>query len=136
MLFADGDNDFPAASGFERQGLVTSLSGPETTLRVRRYRRQRLAIDIVSNGKPVSDAVLWSDRGLGVCGAGYGQLATADSQGRIRVDPFYPEEWSTHWICADRKQVWVLPDTGDLPTRINLGETQSGDPNSLADVCK
>ncbi len=133
MLFADADNDYPA--GFARQGLIATLSRRETTLHVRRYERQGLALDIVSNGKPVSGAVLWSDAGLGICGAGYGPLATADSEGRIRMEPFYPEMWRNYWICAGSKQVWVLPQDGKLPARIEVGVTPSAEPNALADLC-
>jgi hypothetical protein len=133
MLFADADNDYPA--GFARQGLIATLSGPDTTLRVRRYDRQRLAVDIVNNGKPVPGAVLWSDMALGVCGAGYGPLATADSEGRIRMEPFFPEMWRRYWICAGGRQVWVLPHEGKLPTRIDLGVTPSAEPNALAGLC-
>ena len=133
MLFADADNYYPA--GFERQGLIATLSQPDTTLRVRRYQRQRLALDIVSNSTPVSGAVLWSDMGLGVCGAGNGPLATADSKGRIRVEAFFPEMWKSYWICAGGKQVWVLPQDGDLPARIEVGVTPSAEPNGFADLC-
>jgi hypothetical protein len=133
MLFADAENDYPA--GFARQGLIATLSGPDTTLRVRRYNRQRLALDILGNGKPVPGAVLWSDMGLGVCGAGYGPLATANSEGRMRVEPFFPEMWRNYWICAGGKQVWVLPQDGKLPARIDIGVTPSAGPNGFANVC-
>lgn len=133
MRFADADNY--SAARFERQDLVATLSQPETTLRARRYEPQRLALDIVSNGKPVSGAVLWSDMELGVCGAGYGPLATADSEGRIRVEAFFPEMWRNHWICAGGKQVWVLPQDGKLPARIEVGVTPSAEPNGFADLC-
>lgn len=133
MLFADAENYYPA--GFARQGLIATLSGPDTTLRVRRYNRQRLAVDIIGNGKPVPGAVLWSDMELGVCGAGYGPLATADSEGRVRVEPFFAEMWRNYWICAGGKQVWVLPQNGKLPARIDIGVTPSAEPNGFADVC-
>jgi hypothetical protein len=116
MLFADADNDYPA--GFARQGLIATLSGRDTTLRVRRYDRQRLALDIVRNGKPVPGAVLWSDMGLGVCGAGYGPLATANSEGRIRVEAFFPR-------CGET--------TGSAPVGSRYGcfrKTESSPPES------
>jgi hypothetical protein len=133
MLFADANNDL--STGFAREGLVTSLGDPETTLRVRRYQQQRLAVDIVSNGKPVAGAVLWSDMELGVCGAGYGPLATADREGRIREDPFYAEMWTNYWVCAGTAQVWVLPQDGKLPDRIDVGVTSSAERNAFADLC-
>jgi hypothetical protein len=132
MVFADADSTFPAGG---RHGLVTSLTRVATTLRVRRYQRRRLVLDVVSNKRPVAGAILWGDMGLGVCGAGYGALATADSLGRIRIDDFYPEMWTSFWVCADRKQVWVLPDNGQLPPRVDVGVTPSAEQNGFADLC-
>jgi hypothetical protein len=114
---------------------VTSLKGAETTLRVRRYRRQPLAVDIVRNGKPLPGAVLWSDMALGTCGAGSGPLAATDSQGRIRLEAFYPEMWTNYWVCAANKPVWALPPKETLPARIDVGVTRSVDLNSLAHLC-
>jgi hypothetical protein len=112
--------------GSRGSDVVLTLTSALTTLHVRRYRREVLNVDIVDNGQPLPGAVLWADVGLGVCGAGYGPLATADAQGRVQVDDFYPEEWSTFWVCADRKQVWVLPEKSRLPRKIDVSVTPSG----------
>jgi hypothetical protein len=132
MVFTDADNSFSAAG---RQGLVASLSRPETTLQVHRFRRETLSLDILGDGKPVPEAVLWADRGLGVCGAGDAPIATADSRGHIQVKDFYREIWSTFWLCAGPKQAWVMPDDGRLPSKITVGVTRSAEPNQFADRC-
>jgi hypothetical protein len=133
VLFVDGDEG--SAAGFARHGPIVTLRSQETTLRVRRYERRALAVHVVANGKPVSGAVLWSDMELGLCGAGPEPLARADSQGRMRLEPFYPEEWRNVWICAEGRPVWVLPPGGEIPPRIDVGVTRSGKPGDVADVC-
>lgn len=89
----------------------------------------------VDSGKPVSAAVLWADMGLGVCGAGYGPLATADARGHIEVDDFYPDKWRSFWLCSGGKQVWVMPYDGELPAKIEVSVSPSAEPNAFADLC-
>jgi hypothetical protein len=134
MVFADADSSLPP-TGSGLQGLVTSLRQAETTLKVRRYQRRRLVIDILDKGRPLSGAVLWADMALGVCGAGYGKLATADAGGRIIVDAFYPEMWQGFWVCAGREQAWVMPDGSTLPATIDVRVTPGGRQNSFAGLC-
>ena len=134
MVLADADNSVRAGS--PRYGLITSLNTAETILRVRRYERRPLAIDIVRDRKPVPKAVLMADMGLGVCGAGYGPLGTADARGRIRIDAFYSEMWTNYWVCAEQKQVWILPPDGQLPALIDVGVTPSVEANLPVDRCR
>ena len=127
--------DRTGLAGLPWQGLVTALDQTETRLRVRRHRQQRLVVDVLDGGKPLPGAVLWSDMALGVCGAGYGPLATSDARGRIRQNAFYPEEWRNFWVCARGKQAWVLPEGGRLPAKIDVSVTPSAEQNALASVC-
>jgi hypothetical protein len=134
IVFADADNSLPA-SGSPTQGLIASLSQLETNLIVRRYERRRLEINIVDKAKPLPNAVLWSDMALGVCGAGYGKLGTADSSGRIVVEAFYPEMWQRFWVCAGARQAWVMPDDGKLPATIDVSATPGAKQNWFASLC-
>ena len=134
MRFAGGDGRVAVA--VQPHEMVATLSGSEPTLRVRRYQRIPLALTILSDGKPLSGATLWSDRVLDTCGTGYALLATADADGRLQADDFYPELWETYWICAGGRQVWALPEGGRLPSSLDVSATRGAAPTGMASTCE
>jgi hypothetical protein len=117
--------------GWPGKDLVLPLTNAETTLHVRRYRAQRLAVDLVDNGQPLPRAVLWADMGAGTCGAGTVPLATADARGRVVLDEFYPDFWHYYWVCVNGTLTWITPgERQRLPRTLDIARAPSGDKNN------
>lgn len=75
--------------------LVTGITKEETIIKVSQLKHQTLELVVTKDGKPFTDLELW---GTGsVCdGCGGGMITKTDTNGRIYIPDFYPEEWM--WI--------------------------------------
>jgi hypothetical protein len=126
-VFVDATTDFGQ--------IVTPLTDTETTLEVRRYERHGLTMEVLQDGKAVSNAVLWADMGLGACGASHTILGVSDTAGRVEVREYYPEEWRNFWLCVNDTPVWVQHDL-PLPPKLDVGSASGTVPRDFAMPCR
>ena len=102
--------DYPMA-------LIRELAEHETTIELHRRRARTLELAVRTASGPAAGAELegcLSGCPGGTCGACCGVIASADRQGKIRLEEFYPEDYTKISISDDR------------------GDALSGDPREIA----
>ncbi|MBI4914261.1 MAG: hypothetical protein HY825_00295 [Acidobacteria bacterium] len=131
LVLRDSRSVFRSPPQREEPTLLSYLPKPDTTLHVHRFVRRPLRVHVLSHGRPVSHAVLNGRVANCGCGACEGPIAVSDTEGRMAVDEFYPEDIGVLFICnEDRKPVWQLAPS-DLPAGtlvIDLGPDYSVQP--------
>lgn len=108
--------------------LITYLSKPETTLKMRRWQQRPLEMVVTANAKPAAGLIVGGCLAGCSCGACCGQLAQrsldkttrtkTDGNGKFQMTDFYPEEFErVYLLSAEDKEIWAedprkWPSTG------------------------
>lgn len=93
--------------GLGVQTMVARLSERETTVSLRRLTQAPLRLRVQRAGKPSAGATLYGVAANCRCGACSGFLAQTDTNGEIREDEFYPQEFEQIFLeDAQGRRVW------------------------------
>lgn len=114
--------------------LIIYLTKPETTLKLHRWRRRPLEIEVTTNDDPSPGLGIYGCLARCSCGACCGPLARhrdqethmeTDTNGRFNLSDFYPEEFDRVFISNDAgKEIWSedprkWPATGIIRARLH-----------------
>ena len=99
------DHAFVGATGI-RYRLVTHLPQPETQVVVRQYPIHPLEMRVWRAGKPAAGAALEGWGANCPCGACTILVAVADTEGRISLPDFRPEEWFWVGFWEGDERLW------------------------------
>src|SRR5262249_43089614 len=87
--------------------LVLSIAGSEQVIRIHRYQRRTISLQVTVGDEPARGAkVLGWSRDCG-CGACLAVLGTLDEEGRLRI-VFYPEEGAPPYLADENQRELVL----------------------------
>jgi hypothetical protein len=113
--------------------MIAYLDQPETVIRVHAEKRS-VRVRVYAGDKPLAGAIFSGGMNLGVCGAGWGQVAPSDATGNAIIELFYPVENEVLCIATENEILWSANAkdlTADL-TEIRLPATARERPTKVA----
>jgi hypothetical protein len=131
LVLRDDTHFFQARQSerYARRRLILRLPADETRIVLQPLATVRLELLVTERGSPVSGVTLRAVLADCGCGACDGPLATTDTNGRILIDGFRPEEWSEVELRDATGRVRWIGDPrdwsrgGTFAIRLEAGET-------------
>jgi hypothetical protein len=94
--------------------VTTFLTQPETVIQMHRFEAVRLSLRVLVGNAPAAGVPFTDSRNIGVCGAASGLLGKSDSDGRILVGKYYPEERDGICIVDEQGKLLWGKESKDL----------------------
>jgi hypothetical protein len=108
----------PDASDVMPTYLTAYLDQPETVISVQKEKRF-VRVHVYAGDKPLAGAVFSGGMNLGLCGAGWGQVAVSDANGEAIIEHFYPLENEILCLANDNGILWKA-DAKDLAEFVEI----------------